>query len=133
MIPPMNCHLVSLFCLNSSLNYCALTDVTDTCTCITNRKIPNFLWNAEVQYCIDSLAVEPYSELSESIQTLIYYLFKIYLNTVFLSLPRSCTGCMPFLTSYSCSCRAQLTPSNFTTPITLLLCLYNYSVNKVTQ
>ena len=61
------------------------------------------MWNAKVQYCIDSLAVEPYSELPESIQTLIYCLFKIYLNTVFLSLPRSCTGCIPFLTLSSCA------------------------------
>jgi len=44
-----------------------------------------------------------YPDLSESIQTLIYGLFKIYLNTVFLFLRRSCTGYKPFLTSYSCA------------------------------
>jgi len=57
----------------------------------------------KVQFCIDSLAVEPYSDMSESNQTLIYYLFKIYLNTVFLSLRTSCSGCTPSLTSCSCA------------------------------
>jgi hypothetical protein len=121
VIPVMNCHLVSLFCLNSPLNYCALTDITETYTCIANKKIPNFLWNVKVQYCIDSLAVEPYPDLSESIQTLVYYLFKIYLNTVFLFLPRSCTGYMPFLTSYSCAL-ALLSPHPVILPPPLLCC-----------
>ena len=41
-IPLMNFHLVSLFCLINTLNYCAQTDITETSTCIANKKNSQF-------------------------------------------------------------------------------------------